>query len=47
MAFPMPFALKEFVNPRSVYKVVDGDTLDAFPVGRVRLADVDAPELGD
>jgi endonuclease YncB( thermonuclease family) len=26
--------------------VVDGDTFDAFPVGRVRLADIDAPELG-
>lgn len=31
----------------TVYKVVDGDTLDAFPVGRVRLADIDAPELGE
>jgi endonuclease YncB( thermonuclease family) len=29
----------------SVYKVVDGDTFDAFPVGRVRLADINAPEL--
>ena len=28
-----------------VYKVVDGDTFDAFPIGRVRLADVNAPEL--
>jgi len=27
-----------------VYKVIDGDTFDAFPVGRVRLADIDAPE---
>ncbi len=31
----------------SVYRVVDGDTFDAFPVGRVRLADVDAPERGE
>jgi len=31
----------------SVYRVVDGDTFDAFPVGRVRLADVDAPEIGE
>jgi len=31
----------------SVYHVVDGDTFDAFPVGRVRLADVDAPERGE
>jgi len=31
----------------TVYKVIDGDTFDAFPVGRVRLADVNAPELGD
>ncbi|RLI06455.1 hypothetical protein DRO32_05485, partial [Candidatus Bathyarchaeota archaeon] len=30
-----------------VYHVVDGDTLDAFPVGRIRLADVDAPEAGE
>ncbi|RLG75109.1 MAG: hypothetical protein DRO14_04975 [Thermoprotei archaeon] len=30
-----------------VYKVIDGDTFDAFPVGRVRLADVNAPELSE
>jgi len=30
-----------------VYRIVDGDTFDAFPVGRVRLADVDAPERGE
>jgi micrococcal nuclease len=30
-----------------VYKVIDGDTFDAFPVGRVRLADVNAPEVGE
>jgi len=29
-----------------VKRVIDGDTFDAFPVGRVRLADIDAPELG-
>jgi micrococcal nuclease len=29
-----------------VRRVVDGDTFDTFPVGRVRLADIDAPELG-
>jgi len=28
-----------------IYHVVDGDTFDVFPVGRVRLADIDAPEL--
>jgi len=28
-----------------IYYVVDGDTFDVFPVGRVRLADIDAPEL--
>jgi endonuclease YncB( thermonuclease family) len=27
-----------------VYNIVDGDTFDAFPVGRIRLADIDAPE---
>jgi endonuclease YncB( thermonuclease family) len=26
------------------YHIVDGDTFDAFPVGRIRLADIDAPE---
>jgi len=31
----------------SVYKVIDGDTFDAFPFGRVRLADVNAPELNE
>ena len=29
-----------------VRRVVDGDTFDSFPVGRVRLADINAPELG-
>ncbi len=28
-----------------VYRVVDGDTFDCFPVGRIRLADANAPEL--
>ncbi|MEM2211674.1 MAG: thermonuclease family protein [Nitrososphaerales archaeon] len=27
-----------------VYKVIDGDTFDAFPIGRVRLADINTPE---
>ncbi len=31
----------------TVYKIIDGDTFDAFPVGRVRLADVNAPELDE
>ena len=31
----------------TVYKVVDGDTFDAFPSGRVRLADINAPELSE
>ncbi|MCS6783783.1 MAG: thermonuclease family protein [Candidatus Caldarchaeum sp.] len=30
-----------------VYRVVDGDTFDAFPSGRVRLADVNTPERGE
>ena len=30
-----------------VYRVVDGDTFDAFPSGRVRLADVNTPEVGE
>lgn len=28
------------------YHIVDGDTLDAFPVGRIRVADIDTPETG-
>jgi len=28
------------------YHVVDGDTIDAFPVGRIRVADIDTPESG-
>jgi len=31
----------------NVYKVVDDDTFDCFPVGRVRLADIDAPESSE
>lgn len=31
----------------TVYKVVDGDTFDAFPVGRIRLADINTPEKGE
>ena len=30
-----------------VYRVIDGDTFDCFPCGRIRLADVDAPEVGE
>jgi endonuclease YncB( thermonuclease family) len=30
-----------------VYKVVDGDTFDGFPIGRVRLADINTPERGE
>ena len=30
-----------------VYHVVDGDTFDVDTVGRVRLADIDAPEYGE
>lgn len=30
-----------------VYHVVDGDTFDCFPCGRVRLADVNTPEVGE
>lgn len=28
-----------------IYHVVNGDTIDAFPIGRIRLADIDASEL--
>ncbi|MFQ5910879.1 MAG: thermonuclease family protein [Thermoplasmata archaeon] len=31
----------------TVKRIVDGDTLDAVPVGRVRLADIDTPEVGE
>jgi len=30
-----------------VYNIVDGDTFDAFPIGRIRLADINAPELSE
>ena len=30
----------------TVHHVIDGDTFDASPVGRVRLADIDTPETG-
>ena len=30
-----------------VYRVVDGDTFDGFPCGRVRLADINTPERGE
>jgi len=30
-----------------VYYVIDGDTFDCFPCGRIRLADVNAPERGE
>lgn len=30
-----------------VTRVIDGDTFDAEPVGRVRLADIDTPERGE
>jgi endonuclease YncB( thermonuclease family) len=30
-----------------VYDVIDGDTFDAFPLGRIRVADIDAPDSGD
>ncbi len=30
----------------TVTRVVDGDTFDATPVGRVRLADINTPEVG-
>lgn len=30
-----------------VTRVIDGDTFVADPVGRVRLADIDAPEVGE
>ena len=30
-----------------VYNVVDENTFDCFPVGRIRLADINAPELSE
>jgi endonuclease YncB( thermonuclease family) len=42
---PRALAAVEVDVEASVYRVVDGDTFDAFPVGRVRLADINAPEL--
>lgn len=40
-------SLMEVDTTAVVYKVIDGDTFDAFPVGRVRLADINAPESGE
>ncbi len=37
----------EIDSTGTVHDVVDGDTFKAFPVGRVRLADIDAPESGE
>ena len=37
-------AYVEIDDAATVYRVVDGDTFDAFPVGRIRLADIDAPD---
>jgi endonuclease YncB( thermonuclease family) len=31
----------------TVYRIVDGDTFDAFPSGRVRLADINTPERNE
>lgn len=39
--------LIEIDTTADVWFVIDGDTFDAFPVGRIRLADIDAPEFGD
>ena len=44
LAYSSPFEVDVTAN---VYKVIDGDTFDSFPVGRVRLADVNAPERGE
>ncbi len=33
-------------DPVLVRTVIDGDTIDVLPVGRVRLLGIDAPELG-
>ena len=43
---PVSAANWEIDATGTVYKVIDGDTFDASPVGRVRLADIDAPEVG-
>jgi len=39
--------LIEIDTTADVWFVIDGDTFDAFPVGRIRPADIDAPEFGD
>jgi micrococcal nuclease len=40
-----PAPLRE-VRPCTVTRIVDGDTLDCVPLGRVRLIGMDAPERG-
>ncbi|MEM3489510.1 MAG: thermonuclease family protein [Nitrososphaerota archaeon] len=42
-----PIGVVEADVVAKVYHVVDGDTFDCFPCGRVRLADIDAPERGE
>lgn len=34
----------EIDTTAEVWNVIDGDTFDAFPVGRIRPADINAPE---
>jgi len=43
---PVSASLVEIDTTAVVYKVIDGDTFDAFPVGRIRLADINTPEHG-
>ncbi|MBY8988575.1 MAG: thermonuclease family protein, partial [Candidatus Lokiarchaeota archaeon] len=31
----------------TVYNIVDGDTIDVYSIGRIRLADIDTPEQGE
>ncbi len=41
-----PVSAWEKVATGTVERVIDGDTFDVSPVGRVRLADINAPEIG-
>jgi len=42
---PKPMSTSKFGESRIVIKVVDGDTFDVEGIGRIRLADINTPEI--
>jgi hypothetical protein len=47
LVHPVEAQYIELDTTADVWVVIDGDTFDAFPVGRIRLADIDAPDQGE